>query len=87
ARGTAGKSDNEGFERAYSALVELHELLLAACLDKTESGEQGSWALLPDTEKFFSRALHENWSEAYRGVFQSAIEGMVRDSRPLRRLC
>ncbi|MDP0989619.1 hypothetical protein Q6249_28760, partial [Klebsiella pneumoniae] len=24
---------------------------------------------------------------AYRGVFQSAIEGMVRDSRPLRRLC
>ncbi|MFX4865114.1 hypothetical protein ABTB62_20250, partial [Acinetobacter baumannii] len=48
ARGTAGKSDTEGFERAYSALVELHELLLAACLDKTESGEQGSWALLPD---------------------------------------
>lgn len=87
ARGTAGKSDNEGFERAYSALVGLHELLLAACLDKTDSGEQGSWALLPDTEKFFSRALHENWSEAYRGVFQSAIEGMVRDTRPLRRLC
>ncbi|MFN8794151.1 MAG: hypothetical protein ACK50K_07575 [Betaproteobacteria bacterium] len=87
ARGTAGKSDNEGFERAYSALIELHELLLAACLDKTESGEQGSWALLPDTEKFFGRTLHENWSEAYRGVFQSAIEGMVRDPRPLRRLC
>ncbi len=87
ARSTAGKSDNEGFERAYSALIELHELLLAACLDKTESGEAGSWALLPDTEKFFSRALHESWSEAYRGVFQSAIEGMVRDPRPLQRLC
>lgn len=87
ARSTAGRSDNEGFGRAYSALIELHGLLLAACLDKTESGEQGSWALLPDTEKLFGHRLHENWSEAYRGVFQSAIEGMVRDPRPLRRLC
>ncbi|WP_155831840.1 hypothetical protein [Hylemonella gracilis] len=88
ARSAAAKSDNEGFERAYSALVDLHGLLLAACLDKTESGEQGSWAMLPDTEKlFFSRALHENWSEAYRGVFQAAIDGMGRDPRPLRRLC
>lgn len=87
ARSTAGRSDNEGFERAYSALIEMHGLLLAACMDKTESGEQGSWALLSDTEKFFNRTLHENWSEAYRGVFQSAIEGMVRDQRPLRRLC
>lgn len=87
ARSTAGRSDNEGFERAYSALIELHGLLLAACLDKTATGEQGSWALLRDTEKFFSRTLHENWSEAYRGVFQSAIEVMVRDPRLLRRLC
>lgn len=87
ARSTAGRSDNEGFERAYSALVDLHSLLLAACLDKTESGEQDSWARLPDTAKFFNRALHQNWSEAYRGVFQSAIDGMVRDTRPLRRLC
>jgi hypothetical protein len=87
AQSMAAKPDNEGFERAYSALVDLHGLLLAASLDKTESGEQGSWAMLPDTEKFFSRALHENWSEVYRGVFQSAIEGMVRDTRPLRRLC
>lgn len=87
ARSMAAKPDNEGFERAYSALIELHELLLAACLDKTESGGQGSWALLPDTEKLFGRALHENWSEAYRGVFQAAIEGMVTDTRPLRRLC
>jgi hypothetical protein len=87
ARSMAAKPDNEGFERAYSALVDLHGLLLAASLDKTESGEEGSWAMLPDTAKFFSRALHENWSESYRGVFQSAIEGMVRDTRPLRRLC
>lgn len=87
ARGAASKSDNEGFERAYSALIELHELLLAACLDNTESGEQGSWALLQDTEKFFGRPLHKYWSEAYRGIFQSAIEGMVRDPQPLRRLC
>lgn len=87
ARNTAAKSDGEGFDRAFIALVDLHRLLLAASLDKTESGELSSWALLPDPEKFFSPALHENWSDAYRGVFQSAIEGMVRDTRPLRRLC
>jgi hypothetical protein len=87
ARSTAGRSDNEGFERAYSALIKLHGLLLAACLDKTESGEQGSWALLRDTEKLFGRSLHENWSETYRGVFQSAIDSMVREPQPLRRLC
>lgn len=87
ARSAAAKSDNEGFERAYRSLVDLHGLLLAACLDKTESGEQGSWAMLPDTQKLSGRALHENWSEAYRGIFQSAIESVVRDVRPLRRLC
>nr|WP_294865170.1 hypothetical protein [uncultured Pseudogulbenkiania sp.] len=87
ARNMAAKPDNEGFERAYSALVDLHRLLLAACLDRTESGEQGSWALLPDTESFFGRALHENWSNTYRGIFEAAIEVMVRDARPLRRLC
>ena len=86
-RNSAAKPDNEGFKRAYSALIDLHGLLLAACLDKTESGEQGSWALFPDTENIFGRALHESWSEAYRGVFQAAIEGMVRDTRPLLRLC
>ena len=87
ARNMAAKSDNEGFERAYSALINLHGLLLAACLDKTETGEQGSWALLPDPESFFDRTLHKNWSNVYRGLFEAAIEGMVRDTRPLRRLC
>lgn len=87
ARNMAAKPDNEGFERAYSALIGLHGLLLAACLDKTETGEQGSWALLPDFGRFFDRPLHENWSNVYRGIFEAAIEGMVRDPRPLRRLC
>lgn len=87
ARNTAAKPDNEGFERAYSALIDLHGLLLAACLDKTESGAQGSWALLPDPESFFDQTLHKNWSNVYRGIFEAAIEGMVRDTRPLRRLC
>jgi len=87
ARNMAAKPNNEGFERAYSALIDLHGLLLAACLDKTDSGEQGSWALLPDTENIFGRALHENWSNAYRGIFQAAIESLVEDTRPLRRLC
>lgn len=87
ARNMAAKLDNEGFERAYGALIDLHGLLLAACLDKTETGEQGSWALLPDPESFFDRTLHKNWSNVYRGIFEAAIEGMVRDTRPLRRLC
>lgn len=87
ARNMAAKPDNEGFERAYSALIDLHGLLLAACLDKMESGEQGSWALLPDPQSFFDRTLHKNWSNVYRGIFEAAIEGMVRDTRPLRRLC
>lgn len=87
ARNMAAKPDSEGFERAYSALFELHRLLLAACLDRTESGEQGSWALLPDTESFFGQTLHENWSNAYRGIFEAAIEGMIRETRPLRLLC
>ena len=86
-RNMAAKPDNEGFERAYSALIGLHGLLLAACLDKTETGEQGSWALLPDPESFFDQTLHKNWSKVYRGIFEAAIEGMVRDTRPLRRLC
>lgn len=83
ARSMAAKPDNEGFERAYSALIDLHGLLLAGCLDKTH----GSWALLPDPNRFPSRSLHENWSEVYKGVFLGAIEGMTRDTRPLRRLC
>jgi hypothetical protein len=87
ARNMAAKPDNEGFERAYSALIDLHRLLLAACLDKAEAGEQGSWALLPDLEGFFDRPLHENWSNVYRGIFEAAIEGTVRDTSPLRRLC
>lgn len=87
ARNMAAKPDNEGFERAYGALIDLHGLLLAACLDKTETGEQDSWALLLDQESLFDRTLHKNWSNVYRGVFEAAIEGMVRDTRPLRRLC
>lgn len=87
ARNMAAKPDNEGFERAYSALVGLHGLLLTACLDKTETGERGSWALLPDPENFLDWPLHKKWSDVYRGIFEAAIEGMLRDSRPLRRLC
>ena len=87
ARNMAAKPDNEGFERAYRTLIDLHGLLLAACLDKTETGEQGSWALLPDSQSIFNRTLHENWSNVYRGIFEAAIEGMSKDTRPLRRLC
>jgi len=86
-RNMAEKSDYEGFDRAYNTLFDLHELLLEACIVKTNSGNHGSWALLQDTDAFWGRALHENWSNIYRGVFQAAIASMDKDSRPLRRLC
>lgn len=87
ARNMAAKPDNEGFQRAYNALIDLHGRLLAACLTRAETGEQDSWALLPDPESFFDQTLHENWSNVYRSIFEAAIESMIRDTRPLRRLC
>jgi hypothetical protein len=86
-RNMAAQSDNQGFDHAYSILIDLHELLLAACQDNKESSDRNSWALVRNTESFWGRPLHEDWSEIYRAVFQSAIESMVRDTRPLRRLC
>lgn len=87
ARNMVDKADWAGFERAYGELVELHRLLLAASLDKTETGEQGSWAWLPDIEDIFKPALHIQWSMVYRGLFHAAIEGMSKDTDPLERLC
>lgn len=87
ARQAALRADGDAFERAHGALVSMHELLLGSSLDRNEDGSQGSWALLPDPDRFFSRALHENWWEAYRGIFEAAIHSVVNNTQPLRRLC
>lgn len=87
ARVAAGHADVEAFERSYETLIDLHKLLLSASLVRAEDGALGSWALLPDVETFADRALHVNWSNSYRSIFQAAIESMTRDTRPVRRLC
>lgn len=87
ARTAAGKSDAKDFERAYNALVGLHELLLSASLVMTEDGSVGSWALMPDFEVFFESPMHVAWNDAYRSIFLAAIESMTIDSNPIRRLC
>jgi len=87
ARQAALRADGGAFERAYGALVSMHELLLGASLDRNEDGTQGSWALLPDPDQFFRRTLHESWGESYRGIFEAAIDGLVNNTQPLRRLC
>lgn len=87
ARHAALHADGDAFERAHGALVSMHELLLGASLDRNEDGTQGSWALLPDPDRFFSRALHENWGEGYRSIFEAAIHSVVNNTQPLRRLC
>jgi hypothetical protein len=87
ARHTAGKGDAEGFGRAYADLTGLHASLLAACLDKTDTGEPGSWAMLKDSGRVFGVPLHQGWYGVYRGIFQSAVTCMALDTTPLRLLC
>lgn len=87
ARAAAAVPDNEAFERAYEALLGLHEVLLEACLVTNEDDLQDSLALLPDVGTFAERPLHEVWSDSYRSVFTAAIGSMERDTAPARRLC
>ncbi|MEH6435381.1 hypothetical protein [Massilia sp. DD77] len=87
ARQAASSGNNESFERSYNTLVEMHELLLTACLDGDNAEGLNSWAMLPDPETFAGRRLHESWSEVYRGIFEAAIHNVIHDTRPLRRLC
>lgn len=87
ARTAAQKPDAKDFERAYNALVGLHELLLGVSQVINEDGSAGSWALLPDFDEFFDTRMHALWNDAYRSVFLAAIESMTIDSNPLRRLC
>jgi len=87
ARQAISNGNRNSFERAYGALVSMHELILGASLAPDESGKQGSWALLPDTDNFFGRSLHETWNEVYRSIFTAAVHIVANDTRPVRSLC
>lgn len=87
ARVTAGKSDEEAFEKAYSSLVNMHLLLLGSAQVKGDDGSIGSWALLPDSNSFFNRILHVRWSNTYRSVFQAAVDAIEVDTRAVRKMC
>lgn len=81
------KGDDAGFLRSYEDFLQLHELLLGACVIVNDDGTPGSWALLPDIEHFFGRRLHDIWSQPYRNFFEAAIQNMANNVRPLQRLC
>jgi hypothetical protein len=87
ARVAAGRSDVEQFERSYQALVSMHELLLGASLVEDDDGSTSSWALIPDIEAFAERPLYWEWADTYRSVILAAVNSLVTDSRPIRRLC
>lgn len=87
AREAAAKRDVPAFERAYTNLVDLHELLLGASLMVQEDGSVSSWALLPDTSTFFEQELYRGWANTYRSIFQAAINVMPDEARPIQRLC
>lgn len=87
AQSAASRGDDNAFERAYDDLVQMHELLLAACVDENDDGTSGSWSLLSDIEHYFGRNLHEVWAQSYRQIFEAAIQNMANNTRPLQRLC
>ncbi|MFM0152866.1 hypothetical protein [Paraburkholderia sediminicola] len=73
------------FERAYSAFLEVHRLLLGASRVTWDDGTQGSWAQMPERHGF-QQPMHENWAHFYRSLFEAAVRSMSVDSRPIRRL-
>lgn len=87
ARISADNGDVAAFEDAYESLISMHESLLAACLVTSDEGETDSWALLPDIHRFADHPLHKHWTDAYRSLFNAAVNLLPRESRPLRRLC
>lgn len=87
ARISADKGDVAAFEDAYESLITMHESLLAACLVTSDEGGTDSWALLPDIHRFADHPLHKHWTDAYRSLFNAAVNILPKESRPLRRLC
>lgn len=88
AREAASRGDSQRFEQAYEAIIEMHKLLIGACLIEVEGGQNQSWALLSNEfGLFYRRALHEDWLDTYRPILEAAIENMANDTRPVRRFC
>lgn len=86
AQQAASQADNEAFIIAFDAVVGMHKLLLNACVFIDDDGKRNNWALLPQINSGFARALHESWREVYRTIFQSAIRSILLDTRPIGRL-
>lgn len=82
----ATKADGQAFERAYDALVGLHEMLLSVAVIEADDGSTGSWAQLPDTSSFFDRALHTNWNSKYRSVFLAVVDAIDVNVDPMLRV-
>ena len=87
ARVSAGSGDVAEFEQGYSRVTEMHRTLLGASLVKSDEGNVGSWAMIPDVFKFPDRPVHELWANTYRSLFDAAGSLLPQEIRPIRRLC
>ncbi|MGY6122184.1 hypothetical protein ACW9YQ_17780 (plasmid) [Paraburkholderia strydomiana] len=87
ARTAALNADDKVFTRAWSALIDVHELLLGLSAFVDDNGRHSSWALMPDGDTFFQRSMHENWHNGYDSVFVAAIDSIPRNSSLIRRAC
>ena len=87
ARVSAANGDVSAFEDAYENVTTMHTSLLGASLAKSDEGETGSWALIPDVHRFADRPLHTHWTNTYRSIFDAAVSLLPKESRPLKRLC
>lgn len=87
ARVSAANGDVAGFEDSYDNVTTMHRSLLGASLAKSDEGETGSWALIPDVHRFADRPLHTHWTNTYRSIFDAAVSLLPKETRPLKRLC
>jgi hypothetical protein len=87
ARDAAASGLAEAFERALEPLITLHTLLLGASLAQGDDGQVGSWAMLPDILTSFEQPVYVGWANAYRSIFEAAINAIEINIRPLLRLC
>ncbi|RFB65758.1 hypothetical protein DZB54_23295 [Herbaspirillum sp. 3R-3a1] len=75
------------FRKSYETLLQVHELLLDACLSRNDDGTFGSLAMLPEKGHWMEQGLYVGWTEAYRSIFQAAVENLDKDTNPLKRIC
>lgn len=87
ARTAAINADDKVFTRAWSALIELHDLLLGLSGFVADNGQESSWALMPDGDTWLQRPMHENWHNGYDSVFVAAIDSIPKNSSLICRAC